>query len=55
MAKREGVSLSMKARDLMKDALETHEDVMLAEFAEYREASFKRAEALDHEDVWDIK
>jgi len=31
MAKREGVSLSMKARDLLKDALETHEDVMLTE------------------------
>ena len=55
MAKREGVSLSMKARDLMKDALETHEDVMLAEFAECRETSFERAEALDHEDVWDKK
>ena len=55
MAKREGVSLSMKARDLMKDALETHEDVMLAEFAECREASLDRAEAMDHEDVWDIK
>ncbi len=55
MAKREGVSLSMKARDLMKDALETHEDMMLTEFAELREASFKRLEALGHEDVWDIK
>ena len=55
MAKREGVSLSMKARDLMKDALETHEDLMLSEFAEFREASFEREEALDHEDVWDKK
>ncbi len=55
MAKREGVSLSMKARDLLKDALETHEDVMLTEYAEWREASFKRSEALDHEDVWNLK
>ena len=52
MAKREGVSLSMKARDLLKDALETHEDVMMTEFAELREKSFKRSEAMDHEDAW---
>ena len=53
MAKREGVSLSMKARDLLKEALEIHEDVMLAEFAETRETSFKRSGALEHEDVWE--
>lgn len=52
LAKRDGVSLSMKARDLLKDALEIHEDVMLNEFAEGREASFRRSEALEHEDVW---
>ena len=53
MAKREGVSLSMKARDLLKEALEIHEDVMLAEFAETRETSFKRSDAAGHEDVWE--
>ena len=52
MAKREGVSLSMKARDLLKDALEIHEDMLLNEYAELREASFNRLEALSHEDVW---
>ncbi len=52
MAKREGVSLSMKARDLLKEALEIHEDVMLNEFAETRETSFKRSDALEHENVW---
>jgi hypothetical protein len=52
MAKREGVSLSMKARDLLKDALEIHEDILLNEYAEWREASFNRSEALSHEDVW---
>jgi hypothetical protein len=52
MAKREGVSLSMKARDLLKDAVEIHEDLMLAEFVEGRDKSFKRSDALGHEDVW---
>ena len=52
MAKREGVSLSMKARDLLKDALEIHEDMLLTEYAEWREGSFNRSEALSHEDVW---
>ena len=42
----------MKARDLMKDALEIHEDVILGEFAELRETSFTRSDALSHEDVW---
>jgi hypothetical protein len=29
MAKEEGISLSLKARDLLKEAIETHEDVTL--------------------------
>jgi hypothetical protein len=53
LAKNEGVSLSMKARDLLKAALEVHEDLMLSEFAEKREATFNRSEALVHEDVWE--
>ncbi len=52
LAKCEGVSLSMKARDLLKGALAVHEDVALAEFAEQREATFNRSEAMAHEDVW---
>jgi hypothetical protein len=53
MAKTEGVSLSMKARDLLKDALEVHEDVILAEIGERRGKSYKRSDALSHEDVWE--
>ena len=52
MAKTEGVSLSMKARDLLRDALEIHEDVILADIGEQREKSYKRSDALNPEDVW---
>jgi len=37
LARDEGVSLSLKVRDLIKEALEAHEDIALAEFAEDRE------------------
>ncbi len=39
LAKRDGVSLSLKVRDLLKDALEMEEDISLAKFAETREKS----------------
>ncbi len=38
-AGREGVSLSLKMRDLLKEALEIEEDRALARFAEQRERS----------------
>ncbi len=52
LAKRDGASLSAKARDLLRDALETYEDVALARIAEERERSFDRSAALGHETVW---
>jgi predicted DNA-binding protein len=51
-AKRDGVSLSLKVRDLVKEALESQEDRALAVFAEEREKSFDRKKALIHEQVW---
>ena len=36
-ARCEGVSLSTKAHDLLRDALERHEDLVLAEIAAERE------------------
>ncbi|MGC1404095.1 MAG: toxin-antitoxin system, antitoxin component [Thermodesulfobacteriota bacterium] len=52
LAKKDGVSLSTKLRDLIKEALDVHEDVYLAKVAEKREKSFKDSRALSHEEVW---
>jgi len=52
LARREGSSLSTKARDLLRDALETHEDLALAEIAEVRERALDRSRALSHAAVW---
>jgi len=52
LAQRDGVSLSLKARDLLRAALEVEDDVVLARFAEKRERSFDRKKALTHNQVW---
>ncbi len=51
-AKRDGVSLSLKVRDLVKDALDSEEDRRLSRFAEERERSFDRKKAMSHDQVW---
>ena len=52
LAKRQGISLSMAARDLIKEALETYEDIHWSKAAQKREASFSRKKALTHQEVW---
>ena len=52
LARRDGVSLSTKARDLIRDALELCEDAYLAERAHERMKTFVRSQALTHEQVW---
>ncbi|OGW15557.1 MAG: antitoxin, RHH family protein [Nitrospinae bacterium RIFCSPLOWO2_12_FULL_45_22] len=52
LAKKEGVSLSLKARDLLKDALEAREDMALAKIAGDREKTFDKSKALTHSQVW---
>ncbi len=52
LAKETGVSLSFLSRDLIKDALETREDIYWNEIAETRDATFSKSEFLSHEDVW---
>jgi hypothetical protein len=52
LAKREEISLSLKIRDLVREALQAEEDAALARFAEEREKSFKRSRALTHKQVW---
>lgn len=51
-AKRDGISLSLKVRDLVKEALEIEEDRALARIAQKREQSFDRKKALTHQQVW---
>jgi hypothetical protein len=52
LAAKEEISLSLKIRDLVKDALEAQEDVALADVAEEREKTFRRARSLSHKQVW---
>lgn len=52
LAEKEGVSLSSKARDLIREALEIEEDAALAAFAEKREKTFSKTKALKHSEVW---
>lgn len=51
-AKRDRVSLSLKVRDLVKDALELEEDRALADIADNRMATFRRKTAKTHAQVW---
>ena len=51
-AKRDGVSLSLKVRDLVKEALEDEEDQELVRFAEERDRTFDRTKALTHAQTW---
>lgn len=53
IAKGKGISMSMVTRDLVREALEIHEDAVLAEFAEGREATLDSSEQLTHAEVWE--
>ena len=52
LAKRDGVSMSMKVRDLVKESLEIEEDVVLSSIVEKRAKTFSKGKALSHDDVW---
>ena len=52
LARRDGTSLSTKARDLLRDALETYEDIGLADLADERERTWDRRTALRHDQVF---
>jgi hypothetical protein len=52
LAERDGVSLSLKVRDLVKEALEIEEDIGLTQLAEMREKTFNRKKSLKHHEVW---
>ena len=52
LAKKEGISMSLTARDLICEALEIHEDVFWAKEADKREKSLKGRKLLTHKQVW---
>ena len=52
IARKDGVSLSLKVRDLVKEALEMEEDIALATIAEKREKTLTRKKTLSHDEVW---
>lgn len=53
LANREGISLSLLARDLLKESIELHEDIYWSKVAGKREKTFSYKNALSHEKVWD--
>lgn len=53
IANTEGISMSLAARDLLKEAMELHEDTYWQQIAQERENTFSHENALSHEDVWE--
>jgi len=52
LAQKDGVSMSAKVRELLKEIIETQEDIFLAEIASEREAGWRDSEAIPHNEVW---
>lgn len=52
MAKMDGISLSLKARDLIKEAMEFYEDSHWAASASKREKTLTSKNAMSHKEVW---
>ena len=52
LAEKDGVSLSAKVKDLVKEALELQEDVFLVELAERRDGSLDESTTLTHDETW---
>ena len=53
LAEKKGMSLSMLTRDLIKESLETYEDISFSTLAEAREKTFRPDTALSHEKTWE--
>ncbi len=52
LAEKDGVSLSAKVKDLIREAMEIQEDILLAELAEKRDATLDESIALAHDETW---
>lgn len=51
-ARAQGMSLSAKVRDLLREAMELEDDAYWVREGEKRLATFDRSKALTHEEVW---
>ena len=52
LAHNAGVSLSMMARDILKEALDEHEDLYWQKSAAVREKTFSYKKARSHKNIW---
>lgn len=52
MAERDGVSMSLEARDLIKEALEAKEDIYWDLVAADRAMTYIAKKAVSHKDIW---
>lgn len=52
LAHKDGISLSLKARDLISQAIEYCEDLYWAKEANKREATLSKKTALTHKQAW---
>jgi predicted DNA-binding protein len=52
LAKKDGVSMSTKVRDLLREVLETQEDIYMAQIADRRESGWKEPLGMSHEETW---
>lgn len=52
LADRNGMSVSTTARGLLKEAMEFHEDSLLAEMADARRKNLGKRKLLSHAEVW---
>ncbi len=51
LAAREGKSMSVVAKELLEDAIDKHEDLLLSELAQNREKTTKKT--VPHDKAWD--
>ena len=52
MAERDGVSMSLEARDLIKEALEAKEDIYWDMVAAERTKTYNARKSISHKDMW---
>ena len=52
LSKKEGISMSLAARDLLREALLIHEDSFWAKEAGTREKTFRKSKAIPHKIFW---
>jgi len=52
LAQRDGISMSLEARDLIKEALEAKEDIYWDILAAERKRTYSAKKAVSHKDIW---